>query len=477
MQSPSPPTIILGGGFAGLFTALHLQQQRYANSVILIDPHDRFVFKPLLYELLTDEIHAEQICVPYEKLLTGSTKFIKGSVQSLDLPNRRVILSNGQHYDYGHLVISLGSKSNYFNTPGAARYSFPFTTDREALILKHHLMNCLDQAHKSANSSERNALLTVAIVGAGPAGVELACTLADILPLWYDSINGDYENIRIVLLNRGTAILKGDINSRLRQIATTALADRTITVEKRFGITIEEITHDGIRYLDADQSHCLNAATVIWTAGTRPHSLLKTLAIRSEQRDPSGRLRVSPTLQLADYPEVFVGGDCAHQREQPQPATAQVAYQQGKAIAQNLIHLATGQPPQPRPINLRGTLLKLGIAEGAASLFNRVELTGEVGRILRQVTYLELLPSPRHNLRQTAEWLTDEVFQRHQVRSINPRHHGKTPILTGIAATAASLVFALPLAWRAIQPHQFRDRLAWTGVPTLLNQLAPTSDR
>jgi NADH dehydrogenase FAD-containing subunit len=476
MQSPSPPTIILGGGFAGLFTALHLQRQQYANSVILIDPRDRFVFKPLLYELLTDEIHAEQICVPYEKLLTDNIAFVKGSVQSLDLPNRRVMLTNGEHYDYSNLVISLGSKSNYFNTPGAARYSFPFTTELEAITLKQHLMNCLEKAHTSHDPQTKRSMLTVAIVGAGPAGVELACTLADILPVWYDSINGDYESIRVVLLNRGDAILKGDINSRLRRIATAALEERTIAIEKRFGITIEEITANGVRYLDQGESQFLNAATVIWTAGTKPNSLLKTLTISPEQRDRSGRLKVLPTLQLADYPEVFVGGDCAYMGDQPQPATAQVAYQQGKAIAQNLVNLCSGQMPKPAQINLRGTLLKLGMAEGAASLFNRVELTGEVGRILRQATYLELLPTPKHNLRQTTEWLTDEVFQRHQVRSINPRHNGKTPFLTGLAATAASLAFALPFAWRAIEPHHFHDRMAWTGMPELLNQLAPSSD-
>jgi hypothetical protein len=112
------------------------------------------------------------------------------------------------------------------------------------------------------------------------------------------------------------------------------------------------------------------------------------------------------------------------------------------------------------------------MAEGAASLFDRVELAGDLGRLIRQVAYLELLPTPTHNFQHTAEWLTDEVLQRHQVRSLNPRHYGKTPFLTGVAATAASLILALPLAWRAIQPNQFHDQLAWTGVPTLLNQLA-----
>jgi NADH dehydrogenase FAD-containing subunit len=472
MHSTSEATIILGGGFTGLLTALHLQRQKYAAPVILINPHDRFVFKPLLYELLTDEIHAEQICVPYQKLLTDNTKFIKDAVDAIDLPNRQIVLSTGRKHKYRNLVISLGGKTNYFNTTGAARHTFPFTSDLEAITLKQHLIDCLAKARTIHDPAVRQARLTVAIIGAGPAGVELACTLADILPTWYDRMGGDYDRIRVVLMNRGDEILKGDINSRLRQIAQTALDQRTIPVEKRFEITIQEITPHGVEYVHQDQSHFLPAATVIWTAGTQPSHLLNTLAIADSQRDRSGRLNVTPTLQLADFPEVFVGGDCAHVSHNPQPATAQVAYQQGKIIAQNLIKLASGQPPQPAQVNLRGTLLKLGMAEGAASLCDRVELAGDIGRLIRQIAYLELLPAPSHNFHQTAEWLTDEVLQRHQVRSLNPRHHGKTPFLTGVVATAASLMLAIPFAWRAIQPQQFHDQLAWTGVPTLLNQLA-----
>ena len=154
-----------------------------------------------------------------------------------------------------------------------------------------------------------------------------------------------------------------------------------------------------------------------------------------------------------------------------QPATAQVAYQQGKAIAQNLIYLAQKRSTKPSQVSSRGTLLKLGLAEGGASLLNRVEFSGDLGRLMRQVAYLQLLPTPSHNLQQTTEWLMDEVIQRHQVRSLNPRHMGKTPLLTGMVATAASLILALPFAWRAIQPQQFQEQLTWTGIPTLLNQL------
>ncbi len=153
MRSTSEAVIILGGGFSGLLTVLHLQKQKYSGPVILIDAHDRFVFKPLLYELLTHEIHGEQICVPYEKLLTRNTTFVQGCVASVDLPNRRVILTSGEQFEYGNLVMSLGGQTSYFDTSGAERHSFPFTSDRDAIALKQHLMDCVTSSGPIVESS------------------------------------------------------------------------------------------------------------------------------------------------------------------------------------------------------------------------------------------------------------------------------------------------------------------------------------
>jgi demethylphylloquinone reductase len=211
---------------------------------------------------------------------------------------------------------------------------------------------------------------------------------------------------------------------------------------------------------------------VVWTGGTRPHSLLQKLAITAENRDKSGRLRVLPTLQLPEYPEVLVGGDCAFVTAAPQPPTAQVAYQQGKAIAQNLQALASQRYPLPSQVNLRGTLMKLGIGEGVANLFDRLEVKGEAGHLLRQATYLELLPKPLHNLKHTAEWFTDELLQRHQTKSLHPHRQGRTPLLAGMTATVASLLLAVPLIWRAAQPEHFQEKMVDTGLPQLMNQLS-----
>jgi NADH:ubiquinone reductase (non-electrogenic) len=468
------PTIILGGGFVGLFTALHLGQQKYSRPIILIEQRDRFTFKPLLYELLTGEMHLEQICPLYTELLKGSkVTLVQDTVKSIDLPQKRIFLESGKVYDYGNLVLALGSKPTYFNTPGAAENALPFASASDAMTLKMRLQDCLQTAISTKDPERRSHLLTVAIIGAGPAGVELACTLADLLPVWYDSLDGDYEEIRIVLVNRSNEILKGDINSRLRQTAKNFLSDRTVAVELLLDAAVTEIRPMGVEYKQQGESGFLAATTIVWTGGTEPHPLLQTLPIAPENRNKRGQLNVLPTLQLPDFPEVFVGGDCSSVNAEPQPATAQVAYQQGKAIAYNLKASSEGRSLMSAQVNLRGTLMKLGIGEGVANIFDRFELKGELGHLIRQGTYLELLPTPIYNAKTTAEWFTDGVLQRHQTQSIHPTKNGRTPLLAGLTVTLASVLIATPLIWRAAQPQQFQKNMEGTGIPTLMEQLVP----
>jgi demethylphylloquinone reductase len=450
MDRTSLPTVVLGGGFVGLFATLHLSQQNYPHPMILIEGCDRFTFKPLLYELITDELHAERVCPHYRDLLAdNNVSFVRDTVRSIDLHQRCVVLESGKSYNYGKLVIALGSQAAYYNISGAAENTLPFTSATEAISLKTRLQDCLKTALETRDPEKRQNLLTVAIIGAGPAGVELACTLADILPVWYDTIGGDYEEIRIVLVNRSNEILKGDINSRLRQTARKSLDDRTASVELLLDAAVTGITPKGVEYSKNDRSEMLPAATVVWTGGTEPHPLLKTLPVASENRNKRGQLQVTPSLQLPEFSEVFVGGDCSYVSDAPQPPTAQVAYQQGKAIAYNLAAMAAGHSTMPARVNLRGTLMKLGIDEGVANIGDRVELKGELGHLIRQATYLELLPKPFYNFKTTAEWFADELLQRHQPKSI-----------------------AVPLIWRAAQPEQFQQQMTDTGIPALLDRMA-----
>jgi NADH dehydrogenase len=113
--------------------------------------------------------------------------------------------------------------------------------------------------------------------------------------------------------------------------------------------------------------------------------------------------------------------------------------------------------------------MKLGIDEGIANIFDRVELKGELGHLIRQATYLELLPKPIYNFKATTEWLTDELLQRHQPMSLH--RQGRTPLVAGMSTILASTLIAIPLIWRAAQPQQFQTQMSDTGIPTLLNNV------
>ncbi|HEY9617249.1 MAG TPA: NAD(P)/FAD-dependent oxidoreductase [Microcoleaceae cyanobacterium] len=449
MTTPVYQTVILGGGFTGLFTALHLSHQHYPRSVILIDQNDRFCFKPLLYEYFSGEMEADQVVPPYQELLRHSgVIFVQGSVGSIDLQQRQVQLVGGDCYSYSNLVLALGSVTGYFGVEGAKENALPFRTQDDAIAIDRHLRDRFQRAIQLQDVEQRRRLLTTVVIGGGPSGVEMAATLADFLPHWYAELGGNVEEVRVVLLNHGE-LLEGDVNSQLRATAEQALQARTVPVEVIIGAKVTAIRPNSVEYQLNGQTETLAAGSMIWTTGTNTHPLIHSLPIPDQHRDKHGRLSVTPTLQLPDFPEVFAGGDCAidlqpesgsgdeyepaeHQPDQstnaeahhpnpkPLPPTAQVAYQQGAAIAHNLRALALDYALKPARVNLRGTLLKLGINNSAANIFDRIEVTGEVGHLIRQGTYLELLPTPLHNFKATTEWLKDEVIERYRSDHLKP---------------------------------------------------------
>lgn len=412
MTNPIYQTVIVGGGFTGLFTALYLSHEHYPRSVILIERESRFSFKPLLYEYCTGEMDAEEVCPPYEELLKGSgVIFVQDAVDAIDLHEREVRVTSGSSYNYSNLVLALGSVTGYSGVEGAAYYAMPLRTASDALAIDKKLHQCLQQASSSEDPEQRRRLLTVVVIGGGPSGIEMACTLANLLPNWYSALGGNLQEIRVVLLNHGKELLKGDVNTNLRSVAESALLKRG--VELILGAAATAIRSDSVEYSKDGKSETLSASTVIWTAGTAANPLIKDLPIPPEHRDQHGRLQVTPTLQLLDFPEVFAAGDCAFTKSNPQPPLAQVAYQQAAAIAFNLKALALGHDLKPAHVHLRGTLMKLGIEESVANIFDRYEIQGEIGHLIRQGTYLEMLPTPVHDLKVTKEWLNDEIIHRY----------------------------------------------------------------
>lgn len=440
MNSPVYQTVIVGGGFTGLFTALHLAHEHYPRSVILIDQGDRFCFKPLLYEYFDGEMDSVQVVPRFSELLQGSgVIFVQDTVEKIDLHQREVKLSGGDAYKYSNLVLALGSVTSYHQVKGAKEYAFPFWTQADAIALDKHLRGCLQKAVQTEDIAQRRKLLTVVIVGGGASGVEMAATLGDFLPHWYGALGGNASEVRVILLNHGQKILDSDINDPLRPIAEKELQKRTVPIEIITQAEATFIQIDAVEYQRNNElKTLLPTYTTIWAGGTSTHPLIGDLPIPPEHRDHHGRPLVSPTMQLLDFPEVFAGGDCAAVENSFLPPTAQVAYQQGAHIARNLQALALGENLNPAKVNIRGTLLKLGLNDAAANLFNVFEVVGEPAHLIRQGTYLTLLPTPIHDFKATTEWVDEEIFHHH----LDPHHVGKK-VVQAVELAGAGVVGVL----------------------------------
>lgn len=233
--------------------------------------------------------------------------------------------------------------------------------------------------------------------------------------------------------------------------------------------SVSGVSPSQVEYKQGEETKILATHTVIWTAGTANNPIIQNLAVPEEHRDKHGLLQVTPTLQLLDYSEVFAGGDCSILKDKSLPPTAQVAYQQGKAIADNLSALVQGKEPKPAEVHLRGSLLKLGIKDSAANIFDRFQVSGEIGHLIRQGAYLEMLPTPVHDFKATTTWITDEIFQRHIKPKATEKPSSRNRSLQWVGVTTATVVLVggVLLGWRVAQPKQFQQFWQSTGLPSL----------
>lgn len=394
VERTSPIRIcILGGGFGGLYTALYLQkfpQLRSSNyEITLVEPRDNFVFTPLLYEVVTGELHPWEVSPTYQKLLAkSSVKLCQDAVQNVDLQFRSVQLQSGATIAYDYLVVAVGSETRLDLVPGAATYAQTFRNLTDAEHLKERL--------RFLESSNR-PLIRVSVIGGGPNGIEIACKLADRLK----------HRGAVNLIERGDQLLK-NFTPGSRKAAQRALRKRGVQV--RLNSQIEAIHADRIILTHAGQSQTLESDLVLWTAGTQVSDWVRDLICR---HNPQGQLISLSTLQLIDYPEVFALGDTAEILDghgKRVPATAQAAYQQADCAAKNLWRSLSGRPLlQFRYLHL-GEMLTLGAGAAVVSSFG-ITLDGKLAQVIRKWVYAQRLPTLSHRLQVMGHWIANGVLR------------------------------------------------------------------
>ncbi|MEO0854889.1 MAG: FAD-dependent oxidoreductase, partial [Cyanobacteria bacterium J06648_11] len=314
----------------------------------------------------------------------------------IDIVDRHVKLADGSALAYDYLVIGLGGDTAFYNVPGAADHSLPFRDLSHARALQKQL--------ETWTSTEAlGHALTLAIAGAGPSGVELACKLADTL--------GDRADIH--LIDRGDEIL-ASFQSESRTAARKALSDRGVCLH--LNSTVLEVGADFVRFQTSQVETMLPAIATLWTAGSTVAPVVQKLPLA---KNDLHQLDILPTLQTRDRPEIFALGDNAvgvDAEGNAIPATAQAAFQQASYCAWNVWALATASEKRsPRPLLpfrylALGEMLSLG-ADNASLSGLGLSLDGPLGYVARRLVYLARLPSVEHQLRVGWHWMTQPLTQ------------------------------------------------------------------
>ncbi|MEM9163773.1 MAG: NAD(P)/FAD-dependent oxidoreductase, partial [Cyanobacteria bacterium P01_F01_bin.4] len=395
--------VIIGAGFGGMQAAQSLA--KLGLEILLIDRNNYNTFVPLLYQVAAAQLEPEKIAYPLRTVVRRSAKirFLMAEVQHINFSSQ-VIETNESVISYDYLVLATGSRTQFFGIPGAAEYSFSMRNLDEAVAIRNHILQCFEQANRESDADRRQQLLTFAIVGGGPTGVETAGTLVELKrSLVRDYPGLDFQQIRIVLLQAGEGLL-ANLPPALGRYTVRKL--RKIGVEVQLGAMVSQVTPTGV-YLQSGAT--LLTATVIWTAGLEAARPSASAELKTAAR---GKLVVEPTLQLKTHPNVYVIGDLAHVVHQGKPLTgvAPEALQQGVAVARNIGRQIKGKIPKPFSYLNKGRLAIIGCYSGVGQI-GPLSLTGFLPWLMWLMVHLVYLPGFRSRLLVLLSWLHSYLFR------------------------------------------------------------------
>jgi demethylphylloquinone reductase len=382
---------ILGGGFGGLYTALRLTQMTWPQKpeITLVDQRDRFVFAPLLYELLTGELESWEVAPEYSTLLANTgIRFQQQQVKAVDLETKTVKFGDDTTLVYDRIVLAMGGETPMDMVDGAAEHAIPFRNVTDATRVAERLRQLEE------SDAEK---IRVAIVGGGYSGVELACKLADRL--------GDRGRLRIV--ERADKILATSPEFN-RETAEKALSERSVWRDLNTNVT--NISADCMTLQFQDTEQTIPVDLVLWTVGNRIVPLIQNLPIGRNSR---GQIVVTSAMQVESHPEIFALGDlaeCHDESGQLVPATAQGAFQQADYAGWNVWASLSDRPLLPFRYQALGEMMTLGTDNATLSGLG-LHLNGLPAHVARRMIYLFRMPTLEHQVKVGISWMTKPLVK------------------------------------------------------------------
>ncbi|MGO8961554.1 MAG: NAD(P)/FAD-dependent oxidoreductase [Streptosporangiaceae bacterium] len=399
--------VIVGGGFAGLFAARALRGGPF--SVTLIDRTAQHVFQPLLYQCATGILSEGQITAPLRRVLRKhhNLRTITAEAVGVDVTGQQVICRRplGEQIDvpYDYLIVAAGVRQSYFGHDEFAAWAPGMKTISDALTIRRRVFGAFEMAETATDPAERSRLLTFALVGAGPTGVELA---GQIRELATNTLRSEFrqiepEDAKVLLFDGGSAPLAvfGDKLSRKAAGELHALG-----VEMHMGSIVTNVDGSGLvaRDHDGNETH-YDAATVLWTAGIEAPPIAEALAeATGAERDRSGRIMVQDDLTISGHPEISVVGDMMSLGKLP--GVAEVAMQSGLYAGHRVRRELTGEGPS-RPFKYRDLGSAAYISRGRAVVSaGPIQLSGLPGWVVWLFIHIAFLTGFRNRFGAILTW-------------------------------------------------------------------------
>jgi NADH:ubiquinone reductase (H+-translocating) len=393
-----PHIAIVGAGFGGLGVAEQLGH--VPVEVTLIDRHNYHTFQPLLYQVATSLLNAEDVGAPVRGMFRhqDNVTFRMATVTGVDAAGQKIQLEDGKQIPYDYLVLAGGATVNYFNTPGAAEHAFPLYTLANAVKLRNRILERFEAADRNPALIEDGALNFV-IVGAGPTGVETAGALSD---LFYNLLPRDYhdlatEKARVILVEMGKEVL-APFKDNLRTYAKQELEQRR--VEVRLEQAVAEVGGTFVRLKSGEE---IKAHTLIWAAGVRANPLADMLG---SPQGRGGRIKLNPDLSVPDHPEIFVVGDMGEVASDGKvlPQLGSVAMQSGEHVGRQIARRLHGDPGQPFKYWDKGFMATIGRGSAVVEFPNKRTLDGPLAYFAWLGVHLVLLSGIRNRIETLWNW-------------------------------------------------------------------------
>jgi NADH dehydrogenase len=405
--------LILGGGFAGVYAALEMERKlarRKDVEITLVNRENFILFTPMLHEVAASDLHLTHIVNPLRKMLRH-VKFLQASVKSIDCAARCVTVSHGSDshshdLPYDHLVIGLGSTTNFFNLPGLEKHSLTMKTLGDAIRLRNLLIERLEESEGECAAGSRQGMLTVVVAGGGFSGAETVAGINDFLResvRFYPHLR---ENaVRVVLVHPGSVILP-ELGPELGAYAQQKLKERGVEI-----LVNTRVLRADAAGVDLSDGQRIQTHTIVWTAGTSPSSLLATLPFEKEK----GRLKTDPHMRVLGTQDVWALGDCASIPDLDTGTTfaptAQNAIRQGVVLARNVQASIDNGTLKPFRFRTLGLLAAIGRRTGVANILG-LQFSGFVAWFLWRTVYLSKLPGVEKKVRVALDWTLDLVFTK-----------------------------------------------------------------